>query len=133
MAIYNTVQRQELIRFLKKHSEKPMTIAEIYSVLSADEDFTDIPAQSSIYRLIRDMTDEGIVSRNVKGNSRQFVYQYVGDGECRNHLHMKCTKCGQVYHLSEETSRIIVQNVLENDSFSLENDTVLSGKCANCK
>ena len=46
---------------------------------------------------------------------------------------LKCTKCGQVYHLSEETSKIIVQNVLENDSFSLENDTVLSGKCANCK
>ncbi len=133
MANYQTVQRQELIRFLRKHSNDPLTIAQIYSRMSEDPDFSDIPAQSSIYRLIRELTEAGMVRRNVKGNSRQFVYQFIQDDACKNHLHMKCTECGKVFHLSDETSRIIIRQVLSNDSFSLGTETVLSGKCVNCR
>jgi len=133
MAIYKTIQRQELIRFLKTHDEEAFTISEIFEYMKNDTEYFNVPAQSTIYRLIRELTESGIVKRTVKGNSRQFVYQILKEENCLNHLHMKCSVCGQMYHLSEEISKIIAENVMTNNSFSLGNDTVLSGKCVKCK
>lgn len=133
MAVYKTVQRHELLRFLEMHKNKPLTIAEMFLHMSQDPGFDEVPAQSTIYRLIKELTDEGIVKRTLKGNGRKFVYQIMQGEECNNHLHMRCTVCGHMYHLSEETSHMIAENVLKNDAFQIGTDTVLSGKCKKCK
>lgn len=133
MAVYKTAQREELLHFLNAHSREAMTISEMYKLMHDSEDYSDIPAQSSIYRLVRDMTDEGILKRTVKGNSRHFVYQLLPCENCKNHIHMKCSVCGCIYHLSEEESNRIKENILRTDSFVLESDTILSGKCYKCK
>lgn len=133
MSVYNTTQRSELIRFLKKHSNDTLTIAEIYKYMCQDSDFKSVPAQSSIHRLIKNMVEDGIVRRISKGNSRHFVYQIILNEDCKKHLHLKCSVCGKIYHLSNETSEKIKEDVFENNSFYLGSDTILSGKCKNCK
>lgn len=133
MSEYKTMQRQELLRFLNEHSEEAMTISDIYIRMVADSKYHNVPAQSTVYRLIKEMTDTGMVKRMSKGNSRHFVYQITPKESCKEHLHMKCSVCGNMYHLDEKTSRLIAENVLNNDDFEVGYDTVLTGKCVKCK
>ena len=128
MKTYHTHQRASLLNFLKENSEHAFTIEEIIENLHSD----DI-AKSTVYRLMQKLVEESLVHRTVKGNSRSFVYQYISDEKCENHLHMKCTDCGKVYHLDSGVTSIIQNNIKSNTSFEIDSHTVLLGKCGDCK
>ncbi len=128
MKTYHTHQRTSLLNFLKENSERAFTIEEITEKLNNDE-----IAKSTVYRLMQKLVSENLVHRTVKGNSRSFVYQYISDEKCENHLHMKCTDCGKVYHLDSGVTSIIQSNIKSNTSFEIDSHTVLLGKCGKCK
>ena len=128
MKIYHTHQRQSLLNFLKKNQEKAFRIEEIVEAMAAES-----ISQSTVYRLMTKLVDDGLVHRTVKGNSRSFVYQYISDEKCENHLHMKCTDCGKVYHLDSSMTSAIQSNIRNNTSFEIDSHTVLLGKCGECK
>ena len=128
MKTYHTHQRASLLNFLKENSERAFTIEEIITNLNNSE-----IAKSTVYRLMQKLVEESLVHRTVKGNSRSFVYQYISDEKCENHLHMKCTDCGKVYHLDSGVTSIIQNNIKSNTSFEIDSHTVLLGKCGECK
>lgn len=128
MRIYNTNQRKALIDFMQSNCEKAFTIEEIVSLMSEKE-----ISQSTAYRLMTKLVDEGLVYRTVKGNSRSFVYQYISDKKCEGHLHMKCTGCGKVYHLDHSISSHMQKDIESNTGFEIDSHTVLLGKCNTCK
>ena len=128
MKIYNTQQRKLLIDFLKSNSEKAFTIEEILENMQSDQ-----LSKSTAYRLMTKLVEDNLVHRSVKGTSRSFVYQYISDEKCENHLHMKCTDCGKVYHLDSGVTSIIQSNIKSNTSFEIDSHTVLLGKCGECK
>ncbi|MBR2868560.1 MAG: transcriptional repressor [Clostridia bacterium] len=128
MKTYHTHQRQSLLNFLKKNQEKAFRIEEIVEAMAAES-----ISQSTVYRLMTKLVDDGLVHRTVKGNSRSFVYQYISDEKCENHLHMKCTDCGKVYHLDSSMTSAIQSNIRNNTSFEIDSHTVLLGKCGECK
>ena len=133
MATYKTIQREELIRFLKAHSAEAFTVQQIASMMKEDSSVKKAPGESTVYRLIKELVESGAVKRIVRGNSRQFVYQITDGDECAHHLHSKCTVCGKLCHMNEEESREIVGRILENDSFAIDSSTVLLGKCDKCR
>ncbi len=126
MKTYNTHQRKSLIDFLQSNSSKAFTIEEIISEVGEI-------SQSTAYRLMTKLVEEGLVHRTVKGNSRSFVYQYITDKKCEGHLHMKCTDCGKVYHLDSSVTAQIQSNIMDSISFEVDSHTVLLGKCSVCK
>lgn len=128
MKVYNTHQRKILIDFLEANSEKAFTIDEIISNLSENG-----MCQSTAYRLMTKLVEDGLVHRTVKGNSRSFVYQYISDKKCEGHLHMKCTGCGKVYHLDRSLSTHMQKDIQNNTGFEIDSHTVLLGKCNTCK
>ena len=128
MKTYHTHQRASLLNFLKENSERAFTIEEIIENLNNSE-----IAKSTVYRLMQKLVEESLVHRTVKGNSRSFVYQYISDEKCENHLHMKCTDCGKVYHIDSGVTSIIQNNIKSNPSFEIDSHTVLLGKCGECK
>ena len=128
MKTYRTAQRNCLLQFLKENSDRAFTIEEIVEALEAES-----VAKSTVYRLMTKLTEENLVHRTVKGNSRSFVYQYISDETCENHLHIKCTDCGKVYHLDSGITSIIQNDIKANTSFEIDSHTVLLGKCGNCK
>ena len=128
MKTYHTHQRASLLNFLKENSERAFTIEEIIENLNNSE-----IAKSTVYRLMQKLVEESLVHRTVKGNSRSFVYQYISDEKCENHLHMKCTDCGKVYHIDSGVTSIIQNNIKSNTSFEIDSHTVLLGKCGECK
>lgn len=128
MRVYNTHQRKALIDFLQLNCEKTFTIEEIVSHMNSDE-----ISQSTAYRLMTKLVEDGLVHRSVKGNSRSFVYQYISDKKCDGHLHMKCTGCGKVYHLDHSMTAHMQDDIKSNTGFEIDSHTVLLGKCNTCK
>jgi len=128
--VYQTQQRKELIGFLSTYQEKQFTIEEIIERMAT----SNAPAPSSIYRLMKQLVEEGIVKRYAKEGSRQFLYQLVDGENCSHHFHLKCMVCGKLIHLSEEGSRQIIQLALGEAGFSVDQEkTILFGKCSECK
>ncbi len=128
MKVYHTQQRKILIDFMQKNHEKSFTIEEILSSIGGAG-----ISQSTAYRLITKLFEDGIVKRSVSETGRSYVYQYKNNDECVGHLHMKCTGCGKVYHLDSGITSSIQNGIKNTANFELDSHTVLLGKCNSCK
>ena len=130
MAHYQTAQKKLLLDFLREHSRQAFTIKELAAALEGRE---HAPGKSTLYRLMPLLVQEGRVKRFVRGTSRQFLYQMMGES-CRAHLHLKCSICGQMVHMGHEESLDLVRMIDKKYHFSVsEGDTVLFGLCENCR
>lgn len=65
MASYQTEQKTCLLKFLKAHSREPMTIHETYRRMGQESSLGAVPGESTIYRLIHQLTDDGIVRKSM--------------------------------------------------------------------
>lgn len=128
MRVYHTQQRKTLIDFLQKNREQSFTIEEIINSIGQSE-----ISQSTAYRLITKLVEDGIVRRTAGDTGRSFVYQYINTEKCEGHLHMKCTGCGKVYHLDSGITSIIQNDIKSSANFEIDSHTVLLGKCNTCK
>ena len=132
MKTYNTTQRQSIVDYLKSNPEGQYTIEQLAEALTSGNEAHKI-GKSTVYRLINRMVEEGIVRRTVKGNSRQFLYQYAAVKGCSSHLHMKCRECGKILHMDDEQSKRLMELLHESRQFELDiKETLLLGKCENC-
>ena len=133
MAKYNTEQREELLRFMGGHSDSAFTVSEIAALMKSDPSFRKPPAESTVYRLIKELVGEGKVKRTVSGCSREFRYQLAGHEDCGGHLHMKCSVCGELLHMQHESSEQLAEKLLAEEGFSLDTGMVLTGVCKKCR
>ncbi len=132
MSEYNTEQKKILIEYMKANSHKGLTIEEISEGLSCGEG--GALGRSTLYRLMHRMTEDGSVRRFVGSDGRKATYQLVECERCDGHLHMKCTDCGGLFHMDEKVSDELLRVVNENNDFLVsESETVLYGRCSNCK
>ena len=134
MATYQTEQKRLLIDFLKKHSEKAFTIDEISEKMKAEYSSEVLPGRSTLYRLIPKLLSEGVIKRFTKEGSRKAYFQIMDGKNCDRHLHLKCTSCGKLVHMSTTASEEVFSTVLNENHFSVNREqTVLFGECADCK
>lgn len=128
MAEYHTEQKKILLDFLKANSGRSYTIEEINAKLGESG-----IGKSTVYRLMTKLVEEKKVHKSA-GEGRQFVYRITADDHCKHHLHLQCKDCGRVLHLDEATSDALLDSVRAARNFLVsEEDTVLLGKCADCK
>lgn len=128
---YQTQQRKVLLNFLASAHDRQLTIDEI--LIELNQKGEALP-QSSVYRLMKKLVDEGLVRRHSKEDSRQYVYQIIENKECHAHLHLQCTECGKLVHLSHEATREARQWMEGATGFDLDQEkTYLYGKCVECK
>ena len=134
MAHYQTAQKKKLTEFMTKHSEKCFSVEELYAEMEKLYNHDELPGKSTIYRLIQQMTAEGTVKRMLKEHSRKFAYQIAAGEHCASHLHLKCMDCGRLLHMDDNESLKIMTEVLKKNHFAVDGkETVLVGKCDNCK
>lgn len=133
MATYQTIQKKELIRFLEGHSERAFTIDEMVAAMETDPDCISRPGKSTIYRLLPSLVEAGTVHRFSRQNGGKAAYQIVGGQDCHGHMHMKCTGCGRLLHMSDEYSRILSEEIAQQNHFALDlTRTLLYGICESC-
>lgn len=133
MAHYQTGQKRILLAYMKAHSDQAFTIEELCEGMKAEKDLTGMPGKSTVYRIMPELVEAGLVKRFVKEGSRKFLYQMVCGEHCDSHLHMKCSVCGKLYHMEDEESEALLLQVMKKHHFQIdEGKTVLFGQCEGC-
>ena len=113
---YHTKATQEIEQYLSLQKDKSFCVADVYHYLESNN--VDVN-QSTVYRTLDRMTDNGVLVRF---------------NNCDAHLHMQCRKCGKVMHLDCAFMDEIRKNLMKQYGFTLEcNGSTLSGLCRNCK
>ena len=125
---YNTEKRAEILAYLEKNGSAPKTIPEICSAVLSGEG-----GQSTVYRIVSKLVDEGSLRKISDSKTRGVTYQYIHSGHCAEHLHLKCRECGEMLHLGEETSHAFESRLLKEAGFSLDEGALIYGKCRDCK
>lgn len=98
MRQYMTAQRKKLAEFLQSNSDYLFFAEEISKYLGGEGGMSI----SAVYRNLDRMVEEGSVHRFVRAETRSFLYQYVGaEPEC-SHVHLKCVKCGRIFHAEHD-------------------------------
>lgn len=123
---YKTGKRELIVSWLMKNRENAYSLEEICGAV------TDGTGKSTVYRLVSELVDSGLLRRIADGKSRRVTYQYVGDLHCKDHLHLKCMGCGRLIHLDAESSRRVGQTLMGSKSFEIDTEAFLWGRCADC-
>ena len=126
--VYNTEQRKILIGFFEQNKDKVFTASQIAVAVKGYN-----ISLSAVYRNLKALEDDGRIKRLAKSGERTVYYQYVDCASCKGHIHLSCTKCGDIVHLPDDESAKLEQEVLLNSHFNLDkSSTVLYGVCEKC-
>lgn len=129
MARYTTKQRKILEDCLMAHLDKKVSVKDILSCLKNKG-----ISQSSVYRNLAAMEKDGKLKRFVSEDSNEILYQYLADEDCRNHIHLTCTRCGKISHMSTANSMYIEKHIENDEQFYMDKgDTVIYGLCSQCR
>ena len=133
MTTYNTEQKNELLRFLKKNSQKSFTIDEICSEMHEDSNIATPPGKSTLYRLIPKLVEDNMIKQFNGGKGRKNIYQITGDETCSSHLHLKCVNCGRIIHMDSDISVELSKIIQMHDEFKVSTGkTTIFGTCKEC-
>ncbi len=125
---YNTEKKLLITEFLKAHKDEAFTVDEIVSFLSPSG-----AGKSTYYRIISAMVKDGAIRKITDAHSRHTTYQYLGDGECHEHLHLKCKECGRLIHLDHETTHLIEEKIMLAGRFCIDEGALIFGVCRGCE
>ncbi len=131
---YKTKQRQLIIDFLKESGEAHLTAGDLCRHF---KDNGIAVGQSTIYRQLEKLVDEGIISKHAVAPNSPACFEYIGkdshvDGEVC--YHCKCEKCGKLIHLHCDEMEEIRNHMLKAHSFEIDSKrTVFYGLCEDCK
>ncbi|MBR5088654.1 MAG: transcriptional repressor [Ruminiclostridium sp.] len=129
MAVYKTIQRKTLLDYLKAHCGQTLTVRDIVSGI-AKEHTDNAPSESTVYRLMRELVEDGTVKKDVNVESRENVYCF-SDGENRG-VSMRCRVCGNVYSVDDESSRRIKDELSRCGEAVPEENIEFIIKCRKC-
>ena len=125
---YSTKQREELVSFLEKHADEPLSVKQIAEGLKEK----DISV-SAVYRNISRLEKEGAVARIAKLGTNEDLFKYTLSKKCANCIHLTCTECGKTYHLENNETKKMEQGLQTNNGFYInKTKTVIYGVCKKC-
>lgn len=124
---YNTDRKNEIIKLLSDEHDYAFTTEEICERLLTGG------GKSTVYRIISELTEGGVIKKLSDRTSRKVRYQYLGNRECSEHLHLKCRICERLIHLDKSTTEHIMNYISSADSFMLDPTEILGGICGLCK
>ena len=129
MSKYMTKQRKLLLNYLQAHPDEFLSAGEISEAVRDGE-----ISASAVYRNLSELEGEGKVRRMSRAGSREVFFQYMDALDCRDCLHLSCTKCGRTFHMSAPGAERIVRDAEKSDAFRIDrSETVLYGVCRNCQ
>ncbi len=131
--IYKTKQREILIQYLEQVPGVHITVNDVCEHCRA----VGAPiGQTTVYRQLEKMVDEGLVNKYTIDGSSAACFEYVPDAGTRDQeqcFHCKCEKCGKLIHLHCEELALIGEHLRKSHSFYLNPmRTVFYGLCEDC-
>jgi len=133
MATYKTAGRQRLLRFLETHPDRQFTVHELGGELDSVTAGENKTRKSSLYRHLSELCAEGTVRKYRSDTQSAYAYQYVGEGDCRHHFHLKCVTCGELVHLECAVSEELLSHISTHHGFEVDSGrSILYGLCEAC-
>ena len=125
MKEYQTKQKSLILSILS--SADCFSAEEIYEKLHPDVN------KSTVYRNLEKLTESGKIKRELSNDGSKSIYRLNPTAQCEGHLHLYCSCCGKVVHLSEADSDKLEQNLKQRYGFFVnDKSTIISGICENC-
>ena len=125
---YATLQRKALFEVLEAHRDEALCADQIISLMG------DNASRSAVYRNLSFFEKQGLVKKSAASGSNKVLYRYIGSKECRDHLHLECSKCGKTYHLKTPATNALIDGVMQDANFRIDTKgTVLYGVCEKCR
>ncbi|MBO4870013.1 MAG: transcriptional repressor [Clostridia bacterium] len=125
---YMTSQRKALFEALESHRDEALSADQITALLG------ERASRSAVYRNLSALEAQGLLKKTTASGSSKALYRYTGSEQCRDHLHLECSKCGRTFHLMAPTTDAVIDNVLRDANFSIDRtSTVLYGVCEKCR
>ena len=109
------------------HADKSFTSDQVFDSLVGSS-----IGKSTVYRIIASLAEAGILRRERDGDEGKYTYQLIECKGCHEHLHLKCRECGKLVHLDEKISSSLGESLKSAVGFSLDESTMLYGKCESC-
>ena len=131
---YKTKQRDILLDYLKASSGTHVTAGDVCEYFRSRGASI---GQSTVYRRLESLVDEGIVNKYTIDSNSPACFEYTG-ADCHAQgkpcYHLKCEGCGRLIHLDCHEMSLIGNHLLSNHGFQLDTRrTVFYGLCDRCR
>ncbi len=136
-AAYQTGARVRLLDFFAQNPDRQFTAEELCAYFSSPDARRAI-ARSTLYRQLCALCREGLLQRfdgtDPQTGASVRYYQPVGDGgDCMQHFHLKCLRCGGLQHLECDRTVALLSHVLATHLFTVDcGRSILYGVCQAC-
>ena len=129
-APYHTKQKELVYHFFAEHPDKQFSAKEIADIIKKEEKI----GESTVYRLIKQLTESGKLRRFNGENVKSVVYQFAGQSaHCHEHFHLKCTDCGELIHLDCTLLKSFETHLGNHHGFVIDPvKTIFYGVCTSC-
>lgn len=130
---YKTKQREILLSYFEKLPGVHVTALDVCNYLK-DQGATI--GQSTVYRQLESLVEEGIVKKYVIDMNSPACFEYVvtdGRKEPEACIHCKCEKCGKLIHLHCDEMEAMLAHLHREHGFRVNpTRTVIYGLCEEC-
>lgn len=129
---YKTKQREAILDFLIENKEDHVTVNNISDYLEKEGTHVGV---TTIYRHLDKLLEQGLVRKFTVDGTTSACFQYAEKlGQCREHFHLKCEKCGKLIHLNCSHVSEMCMHIFEEHGFKLDLfRTVFYGICEQCE
>ncbi|MDR0730079.1 MAG: transcriptional repressor [Treponema sp.] len=130
-ANYRTRQGADILDYIRSLGGRHVTISGMARHF-ADRD--EAIGQTTIYRHLERLVEEGSIRKYVPGDGKSACYQYVDSkAACREHFHLICDRCGVLIHVDCDLLEGLRAHLLFEHKFQIDLlKTVLYGTCDAC-
>lgn len=128
---YNTKQRELILDFLSSSRDKHIKADEIIEYLKN----SDTPVgKSTVYRYLDALVEQNIIRKYTIEDGIGACYQFIENNKaCSEHYHLKCSNCGELFHVSCEFMDEINEHIYKEHGFKVDSSkTVFYGICNKC-
>lgn len=130
--MYNTKQKDALLRCLEQQKSQSLTVDGVCALLTASGEPI---GRSTVYRRLEELCREGKISRFAPEAGKSVTYRFIGSdcgADC--HFHLICTSCGAVAHTHCHALESLFAHMASEHGFAVDGrKTILYGVCEKCR
>lgn len=129
---YNTNQRKLILAVVERNRDRHITADDVHLALVQEGHPV---GKATIYRYFERLEEEGVLIKYSPVDGASACYQYAGiSAKEAVHYHMKCERCGKLFHLDCRFLDQISDHFSEHHKFDLNRfKTVFYGTCSDCR
>ncbi len=125
---YKTKQSALILEYIRQNSDRHLTAEEISDGLKNEV------GKTTVYRNLDRLCSQGVVRKYLLTDGKSSCYQYIDCDGSDSHFHLKCLKCGRLFHLECEHLSDIDEHIKAFHDFRVDTSrTVFYGICGQCE